>query len=263
MGGVLQGWDVALEREVALKIISYELSSKEQFREMFIKEARVVSRLNHPNIAHIYHIGSCNDILYYAMEFVEGVTLKSLIFQKGPLTPLRGLDFLSIICNAFETVFQNSIVHRDVKPANIMISRNGGLKIVDFGVAQNVDMKTKGADRKNVMGSPLYMSPEQIAGLVIDHRSDMYSLGVTFYHALSGSPPFNADRIKDILNQHLNSPIPPLSNKKPNIPQDLSRIIEKMMAKDPGDRYDRFNDIVSDLKQLRPRMSKQSTPKAL
>lgn len=262
MGGVLQGWDVALEREVALKIISYELSSKEQFREMFIKEARVVSRLNHPNIAHIYHIGSCNDILYYAMEFVEGVTLKNIIVQKGPLSPLRGLDFLMTICNAFETVFQNSIVHRDIKPANIMISRKGDLKIVDFGVAKNIDLKTKGADRRNAMGSPLYMSPEQIAGLAIDHRSDMYSLGVTFYHALSGSPPFNADKIKDILNQHLNSPIPQLREKKAGIPIEFSQIIEKMMAKDPGDRYNRFNDIVNALKQLRQRMAKAATSKA-
>lgn len=262
MGGVLQGWDVALEREVALKIISYELSSKEQFREMFIKEARVVSRLNHPNIAHIYHIGSCNDILYYAMEFVEGVTLKNIIVQKGPLSPLRGLDFLMTICNAFETVFQNSIVHRDIKPANIMISRKGQLKVVDFGVAKNIDLKTKGSDRKNAMGSPLYMSPEQIAGLAIDHRSDMYSLGVTFYHALSGSPPFNAEKIKDILNQHLNSPIPPLREKKAGIPKELSLIIEKMMAKDPGNRYNRFNDIVNDLKQLRQRMAKAATSKA-
>ena len=255
MGGVLQGWDVALEREVALKIISYELSSKEKFREMFIKEARVVSRLNHPNIAHIYHIGSQNDILYYAMEYIEGTTLKEIIQNSGPLTPLKGLDYLITVCRAFETVFQNGIVHRDIKPANIMVSNSGNLKIVDFGVAKNIDLKEKGTDKKTIIGSPWYMSPEQIARLAIDHRSDMYSVGATFYHALSGAPPFNSEKIKEVLHQHLKSPIPPLWKKTPAISSAFSKIIEKMMAKDPGHRYNRFDDIVNELKKLRPRMA--------
>jgi DNA-binding response OmpR family regulator/predicted Ser/Thr protein kinase len=254
MGGVLQGWDVALEREVALKIISYELSSKEKFREMFIKEARVVSRLNHPNIAHIYHIGSCNEILYYAMEFIEGISLKEVIQSEGPLAPLKALDYLVVVCNALETVYQNSIVHRDIKPANIMLCANGNLKIVDFGVAKHLDLKSKGSNPKALIGSPLYMSPEQIAGLAIDHRSDMYSVGITFYHALSGSPPFNSEKIKEILFQHLKSPVPDLSKTNDQIPTAFSKIIGKMMAKDPKHRYSRFKDIAEELKGLRPHL---------
>jgi DNA-binding response OmpR family regulator/predicted Ser/Thr protein kinase len=255
MGGVLQGWDVALEREVALKIISYDLSSKEKFRKMFIKEARVVSRMNHPNIAHIYHIGSCNDILYYAMEFIEGMTLKDVIKDDGRIDPIRGHDYMVTICGAMETVYQNSIVHRDLKPANIMITRDGNLKIVDFGVAKNVDLKEQGTKRKNIIGSPWYMSPEQIAGLRIDHRSDMYSLGATFFHALSGKPPFHSDKIKDILRQHLKNPTPSLSEKIPEISPEYSQIIEKMMAKDPKHRYDRFGDIIDALNRLRPSLT--------
>ena len=265
MGGVLQGWDVALEREVALKIISYELSSKEKFREMFIKEARVVSRLNHPNIAHIYHIGSCNDILYYAMEFIEGTSLKDVIQSRGPLAPLKALDYLVTVCSALETIYQNSIVHRDIKPANIMLCPNGNLKIVDFGVAKHVGLKSKGVAPKALIGSPLYMSPEQIAGLTIDHRSDMYSLGATFYHVLSGSAPFTSEKIKDILHQHLKSPVPELWKNNTHIPSTFSKVIGKMMAKDPKHRYARFTDIVNELKRLRPHLiqtNKPQTPSA-
>ncbi len=255
MGGVLQGWDVALEREVALKIISYELSSKENFREMFIKEARVISKLNHPNIAQIYSIGSSNDILYYAMEFIDGVTLKDVIDREGNIHSLKGLDYLSTVCDAMETVYQSSVVHRDIKPANIMINNRGIVKIVDFGVAKLSNAKTKGYDKNMIMGSPLYMAPEQIAGLVLDHRSDMYSLGATFYHAFSGAPPFESEDFKEILDHHLNKPLTPLRNKNPKIAAELCRIIEKMMAKDPNHRYKNFDEIIKELKALRARIA--------
>ncbi|MBI5062886.1 MAG: serine/threonine protein kinase, partial [Desulfatitalea sp.] len=184
MGGVLQGWDVALEREVALKIISFELSSKEEFREMFIKEARVISKLNNQNIAQIYNIGTSNDILYYAMEFIDGVTLKEMINKERKLNLRKGLEILTTVCKALEVVYQNSVVHRDIKPANIMVNRKGVVKLLDFGVAHSKDAKSTG--RRVVAGTQLYMSPEQIAGLTLDHKSDMYSLGATFYHAICG-----------------------------------------------------------------------------
>ena len=253
MGGVLQGWDVALEREVALKIISFELSSKEEFREMFIKEARVVSKLNHPNIAQIYNIGSSNDILYYAMEYIDGLTLKEIIQKYRKLKFPKGLTLLITVCKAMELVYQNSIVHRDIKPANIMITGKGVTKIVDFGVAH-----TKGFGRSNgtqkLMGTPLYMSPEQIAGLTLDHRSDMYSLGATFYHAFSGGAPFNAKEVSKVMNLHLNATVPPLCERDANIPSEFSKIIEKMMAKDPNHRYQSFKEIANEITQLRSRL---------
>jgi predicted Ser/Thr protein kinase len=253
MGGVMQGWDVALEREVALKVISYELSSKEKFREMFIKEARVVSRLNHLNIAQIYYIGTSNDIFYYAMEFVDGKTLKELIDQESRLNVLKGLEYLITVCEALYYVHQNSIVHRDIKPANIMINTAGLIKVVDFGVAKTSDSKTKG-EKSMIIGSPLYMSPEQVAGLTLDYRSDIYSLGATFYHALTGSPPFEADDYKDIMAQHISRPLPTMKEKNPRIPTPLAIIIEKMMAKDPFDRYKDCQTIANELKSLQTRI---------
>jgi len=251
MGGVLQGWDVALEREVALKIISYKLSSKENFRELFIKEARVISKLNHPNIAQIYNIGSSNEILYYAMEFIDGITLKDVIRNERQLDISKGLEYLQTVCDALEVVYENSIVHRDIKPANLMISQAGVVKIVDFGVAKTHDTRSGSSGKKGLFGTPMYMSPEQIAGLSIDHRSDMYSLGATFYHAFCGAPPFVADNVKALLNHHLKTPLTPLTEKNAKIPPQLSQMIEKMMAKDPFERYKDFSAISAEVKQLR------------
>ena len=257
MGGVLQGWDVALEREVALKIISFELSSKEEFRELFVKEARVISKLNHPNIAQIYNIGCSSDILYYAMEFVDGITLKDVIARYRKLSLQKGLAVLITVCKALEVVYQNSIVHRDIKPANIMITHSGAIKLVDFGVAHSRDFKPSGKHR--IMGTPLYMSPEQIAGLTLDHRSDMYSLGATFYHVLCGAPPFNAKEINDVLDQHLNASIPPLWKRDPKIPSQLSDVIDKMMAKDPNDRYQSFKAVADEISGLRTKATPNKT----
>jgi DNA-binding response OmpR family regulator/predicted Ser/Thr protein kinase len=248
MGGVLQGWDVALEREVALKIISYELSTKQQFRDLFIKEARVVSRLNHPNIAQIYSIGSSNDILYYAMEFIDGETLKDVLNREG-------LKYLLTICEALDFVYRSGIVHRDIKPANIMINNMGILKLVDFGLANVHSSEISGRDKKMIMGTPLYMSPEQIVGLTLDHRSDMYSLGATFYHALCGEPPFKSEDFKEILDQHLNSPLIPLGERQSKAAPALCKIIDKMLSKDPNDRYNEFQDIITELKKLSSRIN--------
>jgi DNA-binding response OmpR family regulator/predicted Ser/Thr protein kinase len=255
MGGVLQGWDVALEREVALKIISYELSTKQQFRDLFIKEARVVSRLNHPNIAQIYSIGSSNDILYYAMEFIDGETLKDVLNREGRLNSLKGLRYLLTICEALDFVYRSGIVHRDIKPANIMINNMGILKLVDFGLANVHGSEISGRDKKMIMGTPLYMSPEQIVGLTLDHRSDMYSLGATFYHALCGEPPFKSEDFKEILDQHLNSPLIPLEERHSKTAPALCKIIDKMLSKDPNDRYNEFQDIITELKKLNSRIS--------
>lgn len=250
MGGVLQGWDVALEREVALKIISYKLSSKANFRDLFIKEARVISKLNHPNIAQIYNIGSSNEILYYAMEFIDGITLKDIIRKEKQLNIPKGLEYLQTVCGALEVVYQNSIVHRDIKPANLMISQAGIVKVVDFGVAKTHDTRPGSGEKKGLFGTPMYMSPEQIAGLAIDHRSDMYSLGATFYYAFTGVPPFRADDVKGLLNHHLKTPLTPLTEKNPKVPAELSQIIEKMMAKDPFERYKSFSAIAEEIQQL-------------
>jgi DNA-binding response OmpR family regulator/tRNA A-37 threonylcarbamoyl transferase component Bud32 len=256
MGGVFEGWDIALERRVALKVISYRLASKEKSREMFIKEARFVSKLDHPNIAHIYHIGNVNEILYFAMEYIDGVTMADMIKKGDKFNTLKGLKYLITICEALDFVSQNNIIHRDIKPANIMINGRGVVKIVDFGVAKIVDVN--GDDNKNedIVGTPSYICPEAIEGSPLDLRSDIYSLGASFYHGFTGSTPFEGKNAKEVLNKHMKQSLIPLRKKNPKVSSALGRVIEKMMAKTPENRYQDYKGIIKDLKGLESRAKK-------
>jgi DNA-binding response OmpR family regulator/predicted Ser/Thr protein kinase len=255
MGGVFKGWDIALEREVAIKVISYKLASRETFRDMFIKEARTISKLDHPNIAHIYYIGHTDNILYFVMEFIAGQTLKNLIDKRMNLNTLRGLEYLITVCQALEFVSKKDIIHRDIKPENIMIDANGALKIVDFGVAKKID-SNRNSKEEGIVGSPFYMSPDCIQGKPLDRRSDIYSLGASFYHAFTGFPPFMGKDAEEVLLKHLNEPCAPLNEKNPKVSRSLGSIIEKMMAKDPVGRYQGYDSIIEDLKALRARALK-------
>jgi CheY-like chemotaxis protein len=260
MGGVFMGWDIALEREVALKVISYVLSSQEAYKEKFINEARVISKLDHPNIARIYYIGYSSDILYFAMEFIPGETLQDLIRKHSQIDILKGLDFLITTCQTLDFVCKKNIIHRDIKPDNIIINDKGILKIVDFGVAKTIDLNYKGGREGKVVGTPFYISPDSIAGGPVDHRSDIYSLGASFYHAFTGYPPFSGKNIKEIIYKHLNSKITPMREKNPKVPESLSKIIGKMMAKDPAKRYQNYQELNIDLKLFRSHALNASLP---
>lgn len=251
MGGVFKGWDIALERTVALKVISYKLAAQKIFREMFIKEARFVSKLDHPNIAHIYYTGDVNQILYFAMEFVDGVTLAELIKKGENLNTLKGLNYLIKICEALDFVSQKKIIHRDMKPNNIMINDQGIVKIVDFGVAKIVDVEAKKDKREGIVGSPLYISPDAILGKPLDQRSDIYSLGASFYHAFTGFPPFDGTAPDEVFRKHVKETLPSLRKRNPKVSNVLGHIVEKMMAKRPEDRYQDYKDIIKDLQALR------------
>lgn len=246
MGGVFKGWDVILERNVALKIISYNLSAVESYRNMFFQEARLVSRLTHPNIAQIYHIEQIDDVLFFAMELISGGTLADIIRDRNKFNTTDGMEYLITMCRTLDFVSRQNIVHRDIKPANIMINDQGILKVVDFGVAITKDE----ADQKRTsegLGSPLYTSPECIMGQPLDCRSDIYSLGATFYDVFAGVPPFNGDSVEIILFKHLNENLVPLTKINPLLSSDLSDIIRKMMAKSPEERYQDYQAIIDDL----------------
>jgi CheY-like chemotaxis protein len=254
MGGVFKGWDVVLERNVALKVISYNLSSIESYRDMFVKEAQLVSRLNHPNIAQIYYIDQIDDVLYFAMELISGGTLADIIKDRNNLNTAKGLEHFITICRTLDFVSRQNIVHRDIKPANIMIDDKGILKVVDFGVSIVNDDTTKKIKPEGLpeglVGSPLYASPDCILGRQLDCRSDIYSLGATFYNVFAGVPPFDGDYVEAILYKHLNEELVPLKKKNPILSSELSDIIGKMMAKDPDDRYQNYQSIIEDLNVL-------------
>ena len=253
MGGVFEGWDIALERTVALKVISYRLASKESSRDMFIKEARLVSKLDHPNIAHMYHIGNVNEILYFAMEYIDGVTMSDMIKKGDKFNTLKGLGYLITICEALDFVGHNNIIHRDIKPANLMINEKGIVKIVDFGVAKIVDVNGDDHKKEGIVGSPYYISPEAIDGRQLDVRSDIYSLGASFYHAFTGSPPFEGINAEEVLTKHLEQTLIPMKKKNPKVSPALGKIIEKMMEKTPEKRYQDYKSIIKELKGLESR----------
>ncbi len=256
MGGVFKGWDIALERTVALKVISYKLSSKESYRDLFIKEARFVSQLDHQNIARIYSIGNVNQILYFAMEYINGETLAEMIKRGVILNMLKGVNYLISLCEALDFVSQKNIIHRDIKPANIMISEDGTIKIVDFGVAKVVDIDGKDNKKDGIVGSPLYISPDSILGNTLDQRSDIYSLGASFYHAFTGFPPFEGKSKEEVLEKHLRRELTTLRKKNPKVSSALGKVIEKMMGKRPEDRYQDYKAIIKDLDLLRTRALK-------
>lgn len=250
MAGVFKGWDVALERDVALKIISYNLSTIESFRDMFVREARLVSRLTHPNIAQIYYIDHMDDVLYFAMELISGGTLVDIINDGSNSNMGKGLEHFITLCRTLDFVSGQNIVHRDIKPENILIDNQGILKVVDFGVATVYDGTDKKRASEGLVGSPLYVSPECVLGLQLDSRSDIYSLGATFYHVFAGVPPFDGDSVESILLKHANEELVPLKKRNPTVTRPLSNIIGKMMAKKPWERYQNYQAIIDDLTQL-------------
>jgi hypothetical protein len=249
MAGVFRGWDVLLERNVALKVISYKLSAIASYRDMFIKEARLVSRLTHPNIAQIYHIDQMDDVLYFVMELISGGTLADIIKDRNKLNMAKCLEHFITICRTLDFVSRQNIIHRDIKPANIMIDDRGLLKVVDFGIAV-IDDETNQKRKPEGFGSPLYASPECILGRPLDCCSDIYSLGATFYHVFSGVPPFEGDSDEIITNKHLNEHPVPLRKISPMVSMDLSDIIGKMLAKKSQERYQNYRAIINDLTEV-------------
>jgi serine/threonine-protein kinase len=185
------------------------------------------------------------------MEFIEGSSMAELIKQEAKLNTIKGLDYFITICEALEFMSQKNIIHRDLKPANIMINKQGDVKLVDFGVAATVDVEVK----EGIVGSPYYISPDAINGLPLDHRSDIYSLGASFYHAFTGCTPFDGEDTEEVLAKHLNQTLISLRKRNPKVSAALGKIIEKMMAKKPEDRYQDYSQIIRDLKSLKAKVN--------
>ncbi len=249
MAGVFKGWDVLLERDVALKVISYKLSAIASYRDMFIQEARLVSHLTHPNIAQIYHIDRMDDVLFFVMELISGGTLQDMIKDRNKLNMAKCLEYFITTCRTLDFVSKQNIIHRDIKPANIMIDDRGILKVVDFGIAV-IDDEANEKRNPEGFGSALYASPECILGRPLDTCSDIYSLGATFYHVFAGEPPFEGESDEIITQKHLNEHLIPLKKKSPMVSEDLSEIIGKMMAKKPQERYSNYRTLINDLTEV-------------
>lgn len=248
MGVVYRATDPLLERTVAIKTISLELSKDEfeEFERRFYREASSAGRLNHPNIVTIHDVGNNDDIAYMAMEFLQGEELRDILDAGGPMTPDRIAEIASQVADGLAFAHEHGVVHRDIKPSNIMILKNGAVKITDFGIALIPSSSRTMAGM--ILGSPKYMSPEQVVGQDVDGRSDIFSLGVVLYEMLTGKPPFSGDNISAIMFRILNEMPTAPATLKPELPEAFNYIIAKALAKHPDERYQSAGEMAEDLR---------------
>lgn len=235
-----------LNRFVAMKILKAEFSDDKKFVEKFRAEAQSAAGLSHPNIVNVYDVGDENGMYYIVMELVEGITLKSFIERKGKLEIKEAVGIAVQIAQGMEAAHSNHIIHRDIKPQNIIISKEGKVKVTDFGIAKAV---TSDTITSNAMGSVHYLSPEQARGGFSDEKSDIYSLGVTMYEMLTGRVPFIGDNTVSVALCHLQEDPIPLRDLEPSIPVSLDRIVQKCMQKKPEYRYLTASSLIADLKK--------------
>lgn len=246
MAEVFKGKDHKLNRFVAVKVLKEEYRENEAFVKKFKEEAQAAAGLAHPNIVNVYDVGDENGIYYIVMELVEGITLKNYIERKGRLTIKEATSIAIQVSAGLEVAHNNQIVHRDIKPQNIIISREGKVKVTDFGIAKATTSQTT---TSTAMGSVHYASPEQARGGYVDHRSDIYSLGVVLYEMVTGRVPFDGDTAVTVAVKHLQEEIVPPSRYSSDIPFSLEQIIRKCMEKSPDRRYQDIGDLLADLKQ--------------
>lgn len=247
MADIFLGDDLKLNRKVAVKILSANYAGDRNFVARFKSEAQILARLNHPNIVQVYDWGEFNGSYFICMEYVEGESLKEIIEKKGPLPPETIADYAIQISSALLTAHKNNLIHRDIKPQNILVTPEEKVKVTDFGIAKS--LTTDVTKTLNIMGTVHYISPEQAKGEVLDYRTDIYSLGIVLYEMLTADVPFRGSNSIDISLKHINEkPLKP-SELMENIPEKLEDIIMHCMEKNPLARYPTIRELIGDLQK--------------
>src|SRR3989442_6384043 len=248
MADVYLAEDQELGRRVALKLLDERHASDEQFVERFRREAQSAGRLNHPNIVSIFDRGLAEGTYYIAMEYLDGRTLKELLVRNGPTPIPIAIDYARQILSALAFAHRNGIVHRDIKPHNIVVGGDGRLKVTDFGIARSGASQM--TEVGSIVGTAQYLSPEQARGAPVDPRSDLYSLGIVLYEMLTGKVPFTGDAPVEIAMKHLSAIPEPPSKIRPGVPHDLDAVVMRALAKDPEQRYGSAEEMDADLARV-------------
>jgi len=253
MSAVYKGSDPNLRRVVAIKMIHPHLSTDPDFVKRFEEEAAAVAQLRHNRIIQVYDFNQDNDVYYMVLEFVPGETfqdhLKRLNDEGRRLTTSKAIEYMAEVCDAVDYAHRRGMIHRDIKPANIMLNVLGEAILMDFGIARIVGSQRHTATGA-VVGTAMYMSPEQIKGEHPDQRTDIYSLGVTLFEMVSGRPPFQADSAMTLMMMHVNDPVPDPRRLNPDVPDDLVAVINKALAKNPNNRYQTAAEMASALRNV-------------
>ena len=249
MSDVFVAKDLRLNREVAVKVLRSDLNREQTFVTRFRKEALAAAGLSHPGIVAVYDSGE-EPAPYIVMELVQGKTLRELI--NGPIDPKTAIQITEGILQALAYSHANGIVHRDIKPGNIMITDHGDIKVMDFGIARALDdVSATMTATWNVVGTAQYLSPEQASGETADNRSDLYSVGCVLYEMLTGKPPFSGDTPVSIAFQHVSADLIPPSKINPALDQQFDHFLSVVMAKNPANRYQDANSMLADLHRIR------------
>ena len=263
MGVVYKATDSVLERTVAVKTVNMTLErdGTDKFEARFYQEARAAGSLNHPNIVTVYDVGKTGDVAYIAMEFIEGEELRSLLVEGKKLPVEKAVSIAAQVADGLGYAHQHGVVHRDIKPANIMVAPSGPVKITDFGIAR---MRSSGdlTQTGMMLGSPKYMSPEQVIGKRADHRSDVFSLGIILYEMLTGAAPFNGENVTALMYQIVNFVPPAPSAVNATVPELLDYIVAKMLTKSLDERYQSAREVTRDLRECERQMSAPATSSA-
>ena len=250
MAYVYKGKDTLLNRFVAIKVLKPEFTQNEKFVENFLKESQSAACLTCPNIVGVYDVGQEGRIHYIVMELVTGETLSEVIAKNGKIEYREAIRIAKQILNALHVAHSNQIIHRDVKPHNIIITKDGTAKLADFGIARAVSEETLKEGNDEVMGSVHYFSPEQARGAYVDERSDIYSLGIVLYEMLTGDVPFDGDSAVNVALKHINEPMPRILLKEPGLPPKLAKVIDKATEKFQSNRYSSASEMIKDLESI-------------
>ncbi len=263
MANVYLAYDTILDRDVAVKVLRGDLAGDEKFVRRFQREALSASSLTHPNIVEVYDVGEDHGMYYIVMEYIEGRHLKELIKKRGKLTVSEVIDIMLQITDGMSVAHDSYIIHRDIKPQNIMILENGLVKITDFGIAMAMNA-TQLTQTNSVMGSVHYLPPEQASGKGSSLQSDIYSMGIVMYELLAGKLPYKGENAVEIALKHLKEPLPSIKDEIPNLPQSIENIIIRATAKNPKNRYadarEMHNDLMTCLDESRAKEPKIELP---
>jgi eukaryotic-like serine/threonine-protein kinase len=253
MGQVYLAEQTSLKRKVALKFLRPDLAANQVALGRFRTEAESVAKINHPNIVQVFTVGQHDSMQFMALEYVEGMNLRDYLTKKGTPDLQRALLIMRQVAAALQRASETGIVHRDIKPENILLTRKGEVKVTDFGLSRvfgtddNLNLTKSGM----TMGTPLYMSPEQVQGQAVDPRSDIYSFGVTCYHLLAGQPPFTGQNAFEVALKHVNEKPRPVAELRPDLPAELCQLVDRMMLKDPAQRPQSGREVLKVLNNLR------------